>query len=621
MKHSRGMTRAGRGARLAVASLSALLGAVSDRSGGARRGCRRDARDGHVGPAPARLHGQLHLQQPRLPAPDPGPGGQPEHAGPGLPEHRRPGRIRERDVLRDDEGGLMRRFALTAAEPVLVVGEQAAHSLGLDEPFDLRVRPSCDERTATIIGSARNDVVRGSQEPDVIDAERGDDVVRGDGSDDAVCGNMGQDELSGGPSDDELFGGEDDRRQALPEVLRRRPLRLAPVPGAIDRRPGHPGRARGALLKLRGPSAHAKTRPRWLYRRMSVSPIRRPPGGLAMPRKLTVATPLALLALALPAPAFADSLEQLAPTPTTYTAGVDFAEMSGSGAGDITAPLTAVDLVVPSPRENGSTSGCEASDFAGFPAGAIALLQRGTCLFREKALNAQAAGATGVVIFNEGSPAPPERTALLRGALLEPPVTLPVVGATFAVGNELRNGVLTGPTGVVVRLATDGDTTGPVITVPDTITVPATSPAGAVVEYTVDATDNTDPDPTVRCDPPSGSTFAIGTTTVRCRATDADGNLSEPAEFDVVVLSADRQLEDLAADLAGSDLPAATRSSLGAKLEAARRALARGATEAACNQLAAFTNEVRAQSGKKIPESEATDLIAAAEAIRAALGC
>ena len=51
-----------------------------------------------------------------------------------------------------------------------------------------------------------------------------------------------------------------------------------------------------------------------------------------------------------------------------------------------------------------SNSGCEAADFAGFPAGAIALVQRGTCTFGAKAQNAEAAGASAVVVFNEGQP-------------------------------------------------------------------------------------------------------------------------------------------------------------------------------------------------------------------------
>ncbi|HEX6288679.1 MAG TPA: M28 family metallopeptidase [Herpetosiphonaceae bacterium] len=145
-------------------------------------------------------------------------------------------------------------------------------------------------------------------------------------------------------------------------------------------------------------------------------------------------------------------LQQVSPVAQTYINGVDFGTLTYSGSGDVTAPLTAVDLIVPSPQDNASTSGCEAADFAGFPAGSIALLQRGTCTFRIKATNAAAAGAVGVIVFNEGNPT---RSGLLGGTLNAPLFHLPVVGTTFALGNTLRNGVLNGPTGVQVRLRTD----------------------------------------------------------------------------------------------------------------------------------------------------------------------
>ena len=100
--------------------------------------------------------------------------------------------------------------------------------------------------------------------------------------------------------------------------------------------------------------------------------------------------------------ASAPALEQISPTAVTYVDGVDYDSMQFSGSGDVTAPLTAVDLVVPSPASNTSTSGCEAADFAGFTAGHIALMQRGTCGFVVKLQNAQAAGAVGIIVFNEG---------------------------------------------------------------------------------------------------------------------------------------------------------------------------------------------------------------------------
>ncbi|HEX2916346.1 MAG TPA: M28 family peptidase [Chloroflexia bacterium] len=144
-------------------------------------------------------------------------------------------------------------------------------------------------------------------------------------------------------------------------------------------------------------------------------------------------------------------LQQISPFGQSYVNGVDFATMSYSGSGNVTAPVYAVDLKLPSSGD--STSGCEAADFAGFPAGAIALMQRGTCTFRVKAENARAAGASGAIIFNEGNS--PDRTGLLNGTLNAPPLDYPVVGTTFALGQFLSSYLTNGPTGVTVRLKTD----------------------------------------------------------------------------------------------------------------------------------------------------------------------
>jgi Zn-dependent M28 family amino/carboxypeptidase len=146
-------------------------------------------------------------------------------------------------------------------------------------------------------------------------------------------------------------------------------------------------------------------------------------------------------------------MQRISPAPLTYVDGVDFASMTGSGTGDVSAPVYAVDLVVPSPVANASTSGCEAADFAGFPAGSIALTQRGTCAFAIKALNAEAAGAVGTIIMNEGDS--PGRSLVIFGTLAPSIAAGPTVGTSFAVGDGIRNGVLNGSTGTVVRLKTE----------------------------------------------------------------------------------------------------------------------------------------------------------------------
>ncbi|GAA2908673.1 aminopeptidase PaaP [Streptosporangium fragile] len=132
-------------------------------------------------------------------------------------------------------------------------------------------------------------------------------------------------------------------------------------------------------------------------------------------------------------------LERVAPAARTYERGKDFRTMTYSGSGDVTAPVQGVDLALPPSPAPSSTSGCEASDFAGFTRGNIALIQRGTCSFQVKAELAQAAGAAGVILFNEGQAGegPDDRRVLLNGTLGAPTVDIPVVGTTFAVGEEL----------------------------------------------------------------------------------------------------------------------------------------------------------------------------------------
>lgn len=68
------------------------------------------------------------------------------------------------------------------------------------------------------------------------------------------------------------------------------------------------------------------------------------------------------------------------------------------------------------------------------------------------------------------------------------------------------------------------DTTPPTLLLPADRVVEATGPAGASVSWTATATDTAPASPAVTCLPTSGSTFALGQSTVTCRATDAAGN-------------------------------------------------------------------------------------------------
>jgi hypothetical protein len=79
------------------------------------------------------------------------------------------------------------------------------------------------------------------------------------------------------------------------------------------------------------------------------------------------------------------------------------------------------------------------------------------------------------------------------------------------------------------------DTTPPAITPPAPITAEATGPSGAAVSYTATANDLVDGNVTPNCTPTSGSTFALGQTTVSCSAKDKAGN-GASASFTVSVV-------------------------------------------------------------------------------------
>ena len=139
-------------------------------------------------------------------------------------------------------------------------------------------------------------------------------------------------------------------------------------------------------------------------------------------------------------------LQQTAPVPTVYVEDTDFFPTPHSEEGDVTRAVTPVDLQLG--LGNTSTSGCEMSDFAGFPDGNIALIQRGTCTFMLKGNNAAAAGADGILFFNQGNTNDPSRTGL-------PAVTLgngytggiPALSTTYARGVEFA-----GIAGLTMRL-------------------------------------------------------------------------------------------------------------------------------------------------------------------------
>src|SRR5262249_41386045 len=70
---------------------------------------------------------------------------------------------------------------------------------------------------------------------------------------------------------------------------------------------------------------------------------------------------------------------------------------------------------------------------------------------------------------------------------------------------------------------------------PADITTDTTNAVPAVVTFTATATDPCDPNPTVTCQPASGSSFSVGMTKVECSAKDVLGNTSS-CSFQVTVI-------------------------------------------------------------------------------------
>jgi hypothetical protein len=103
----------------------------------------------------------------------------------------------------------------------------------------------------------------------------------------------------------------------------------------------------------------------------------------------------------------------------------------------------------------------------------------------------------------------------------------PNSGVTFGLG---KTRVTCSATDRAGNRATDSfvvvvtDQDGPVLRLPKIVTVTASSPKGATVDWNMSAVDNVDGSVPISCDHDPGSFFPIGDTTVSCSASDRAGN-------------------------------------------------------------------------------------------------
>jgi PA domain len=146
-------------------------------------------------------------------------------------------------------------------------------------------------------------------------------------------------------------------------------------------------------------------------------------------------------ALAITIPVF----ERISPDPTTFVLGTAFAVMTFSGIGDVTASLQPVPLL-----------GCAAADY-GSTAGRVALIERGTCSFREKVEFATTAGAVAALIYNSASS--PDSPGLFTGTLVVQQ-DIPALSLSRTLGLELLNELQSGPVTVHVSVPVPGPIVG-----------------------------------------------------------------------------------------------------------------------------------------------------------------
>jgi Zn-dependent M28 family amino/carboxypeptidase len=144
------------------------------------------------------------------------------------------------------------------------------------------------------------------------------------------------------------------------------------------------------------------------------------------------------------------TLTETSPVARSFVLNTDWTAGQSTGTATKATVQPAGGIIIPSP--GGSSSGCTSGDFSGFTRGNIALIQRGTCNFGVKVQNAQAAGASGVIIFNEGNTA--DRSGLMgisisdaNGTTFVP--TIPVAFTTFDIGNQLYTNYQTGQAAVM----------------------------------------------------------------------------------------------------------------------------------------------------------------------------
>ena len=95
-----------------------------------------------------------------------------------------------------------------------------------------------------------------------------------------------------------------------------------------------------------------------------------------------------------------------------------------------------------------TNDGCSPLTNAAAVNGKIGMVQRGTCAFTVKAQNLKAAGAIGVILYNNNGGGP-----FAPGGGINPPLDIPVVGISQADGQRIVAGLTKGAVNTTIRLS------------------------------------------------------------------------------------------------------------------------------------------------------------------------
>ena len=195
----------------------------------------------------------------------------------------------------------------------------------------------------------------------------------------------------------------------------------------------------------------------------------------------------------------------------------------------------------------------------------------------------------------------------------------PLLPATGQAPLQVTTATAT-PTGTATTTPTATPTATATVTATATPTATATATATATPTATATATATATPTATATVTATATPT-ATATVTPGATATATPTATPLATATPTPTVTPSDQIQQLVDCVQSLGLEQGIANSLIAKLNAAIDSLSRGDTVAACNQLAAFQNEAQAQSGKALTPSQAAELIAAAAAISAQLGC